>query len=123
MLEKFRAGEPCDVVILTDRQIAELVGEGRALGETVTDLGTVATSIAVRAEESAPDLSDGNALRRALIAADAIYFPDPSKATAGIHFAKVIDELGIRSDVEARLRIFPNGSTAMREMAAAPGHP
>ena len=60
-------------------------------------------------------------LRAALIAADAIHFPDPGKATAGIHFDKVVDRLGIRSDVQARLRTFPNGASAMRALADAGG--
>ena len=58
-------------------------------------------------------------MRTALRAADAIYFPDPKLATAGIHFAKVLDRLGIRSELEPRLRPFPNGATAMRALAAA----
>jgi molybdate transport system substrate-binding protein len=92
------------------------------LAETCADLGAVATSIAVK-EGRTVDVSHEAALREALRTADAIYFPDPAKATAGIHFAKVIDLLGIRDEVAAKLRIFPNGSTAMREMAGAGGHP
>ena len=62
---------------------------------------------------------DGEALRAALLAADAIYFPDPQQATAGIHFAKVLDQLGIGEEVAARLQPFPNGATAMRALAAS----
>jgi molybdate transport system substrate-binding protein len=123
MLEKFGAGEPCDVVILTHAQIADLVAEGKALGSTATDLGSVATSLAVRDGAPIPDVSGERALRECLLAADAIYFPDPSKATAGIHFAKVLDQLGIAARVAARVRTFPNGATAMRAMADAPGNP
>lgn len=122
MLEKVLAGEPCDVVILTDVQIAELAAQGRVRAETCADLGAVATCIAVK-EGRDVDVSNEPALREALRTADAIYFPDPAKATAGIHFAKVIDLLGIHDEVAKKLRIFPNGSTAMREMAAARGHP
>ena len=122
MLEKFLGGEPADVVILTDVQIADLASRARVAPETCADLGLVATSIAVKEGRSA-DVSGEAALREALRSADAIYFPDPAKATAGIHFAKVIDLLGIRGEVAAKLRIFPNGSTAMREMAAAGGNP
>ncbi|HSN21515.1 MAG TPA: GNAT family N-acetyltransferase [Usitatibacter sp.] len=123
MLEKLRAGEPCDIVILTHAQIAMLTAQGAVVPGTAADLGAVATSIAVRAADAAPAVGDEAALRAALLAADAIYFPDPAKATAGIHFAKVLDGLGIRAAVEARIRNFPNGATSMREMAAAQGHP
>ena len=42
---------------------------------------------------------------------------DPAKATAGIHFMKVLRSLGIEHDLAPRLRAFPNGATAMGEMA------
>jgi len=35
----------------------------------------------------------------------------------------VIDEFGVRAQVEARLKTFPNGATAMAAMAKAGGHP
>ena len=123
MLEKFLAGEPCDVVILTDAQIAKLAVEGRVDAGTCADLGSVVTSIAVRVGDNVPQVNDEKSLRSALLAASAIYFPDPTKATAGIHFAAVIDRLGIRDKVAARVRTFPNGATAMRAMAEDNAHP
>jgi molybdate transport system substrate-binding protein len=123
ILERFDAGEACDVVILTRRQIDALAAQGRVVAGSPADLGTVATAIAVRAGQPLPDVSSGDALRNALLAADALYFPDPARATAGIHFAKVLDTLGIRAAVESRLRTFPNGATAMRELAASRGRP
>ena len=53
-----------------------------------------APAIAVRAGDPAPPVGDAAELRAALLAADAIYFPDPKLATAGIHFAKVLDGWG-----------------------------
>jgi len=123
MLEKFRAGEPCDVVILTRAQIDALGAEGRVIHDSAKDLGTVPTSIAVREDAPIPDVSNEAGLRAALLAADEIYFPDPSKATAGIHFAGVLDRLGIRLEVASRIRNFPNGATSMRAMAQSQGHP
>jgi molybdate transport system substrate-binding protein len=123
MLEKLDAGEAADVVILTRAQIDALAKQRRVLADTVGDLGTVATSIAVLATDAAPDVSGEDCLRAALLAADAIYFPDPARATAGIHFAKVLQGLGIAASVASKVRNFPNGATSMREMAAAPGHP
>lgn len=123
MIDRFRGGEPCDVVILTRRQIDELAREGAVVRGSARDLGRVPTAVAVRSADARPDVSSGNALRAVLLAADAIYFPDPAKATAGIHFQGVLDKLGIAVQVAARVRTFPNGATSMREMAAAPGHP
>jgi molybdate transport system substrate-binding protein len=123
MLEKFNAGEACDVVILTGVQIAALSARGAVVGGSVADLGAAPTAIAVRAGAALPEISGKASLRAALLASDAIYFPDPTKATAGIHFAKVLDRLGIAAGVAARIRTFPNGATAMRSMGEASGHP
>ena len=119
--ERFLGGAPADLVILTAPQIAELVREGHLVAGTAANLGVVRTGVAVRAGDPLPDITDGRALRASLLAADAIYFPDPERATAGIHFARVLDALEIRSDVGERLRPFPNGATAMRELAQAAG--
>lgn len=121
MKEKFLGGAPCDIIILTQAQIAELATQRLVLPDSCANLGTVLTSIAVRAGDNFPDVSDEGALRAALLAADEIYFPDAQKATAGIHFAKVLDALGIYSEVAARTRTYPNGATAMRELARASG--
>lgn len=123
MLEKYRAGEPCDVVILSHAQITGLAAEGAVDPHACADLGSVPTSIAARAADAAPEVGHEAALRAALLAADAIYFPDPTKSTAGIHFAKVLDRLGIADAVRARQRTFPNGATAMRALAGAQGRP
>jgi len=58
MLEKFRAGEPCDVLILTHAQVVALTGSADVLPGTAADLGMVPTSIAVRAGDPAPDVGD-----------------------------------------------------------------
>jgi len=119
--ERFLGGAPADLLILTAPQIAELVREGHLVAGTAANLGVVRTGVAVRAGDPLPDIADGRALRASLLAADAIYFPDPERATAGIHFARVLDALEIRGDVGERLRPFPNGATATRELAQAAG--
>jgi molybdate transport system substrate-binding protein len=123
MREKYLEGEPCDIVILTRKLIDELASQERVLAQGVVDLGSVPTAIAVRASDPAPDVSDAGSLRAALLDADAIYFPDPAKATAGIHFRHVLERLSIHDQVRGRIRNFPNGATSMRAMAEASGHP
>ena len=118
---KLKEGAAADLIILTRPMLDQLVAEGRVVAGTVADLGRVHTGVAVRVSDPSPAVADAEALREALLAAQGIYFPDPLLATAGIHFARVIDVLGIRADVASRLRTFPNGATAMRELAAATG--
>ena len=121
MKELLLAGEPCDLLIVTAGMIDSLVAEGRLRGETRAALGRVRTGIAVQRGAPHPDLSTPEALKAALQAASAIYFPDAERSTAGIHFARVMQELGIREALQPRFRTYPAGAIAMREMAAAPG--
>lgn len=123
ILEKFLAGGACDVVILTHAQVAGLTAARKVDPGYCADLGVVRTAIAVPVGSARPDVSTPETLREALLAADAIHFPDPSKATAGIHFARVLASLGIAETVAPRLRTHPNGMTAMRALGEAPGNP
>ena len=82
-------------------------------------LGLVETAIAVRARDSKVTVSNADDLRKALLASDEIYVPDTRASTAGIHVAKVLAQLGIADEVASRLKIYPNGATAMRELASS----
>jgi molybdate transport system substrate-binding protein len=121
MRDKLLAGAPADMLILTASLIAELTQAGRIVAGSAADLGAVATGVAVRVGDPAPAIGDADALRAALRAADGIYFPDPKLATAGIHFAKVLERLGIADELADRLRVFPNGAAAMRALADVKG--
>jgi molybdate transport system substrate-binding protein len=117
MRDKLLAGEPADVMILSRALIDELARSGHVVASSVTNIAKVATAIAVRRGDPLPDVLTADGLRAALAGADAIHFPDPAQATAGIHFAQVIRKLGLWDDVAARLRLAPNGATAMHALA------
>ena len=118
MRQKLFDGEPCDVIILSATLVAGLFADGQVLPRSVVALGRVRTGVAVRAGESLPDVSDSAALKACLLQASALYAPDPEKATAGVHFVRVLEALGIRAEVESRLNFHPNGAAAMGAMAA-----
>ena len=119
MKARLLAGEPADLMILSRALIDGLARDGHVAGASAKDIGVVQTAIAVRGGDPLPPVGDAARLRAALLAADAIHFPDPEQATAGIHFAKVLRELGIWDDVAGRLKTAPNGATAMRALAAS----
>ena len=111
------AGEACDVMIVTAQMASALQSDGWLVKGTEAALGRVRTGIAVRAGDALPAIDTREALKASLLAASAIYFPDAQRSTAGIHFASVLGQLGIADLVQARLRTFPNGATAMRALA------
>lgn len=118
MRDRVLAGERPDAVILTRAILDELAAGGRVDPTSVRDVGRVSTATATREGAPAPDVSTADALRAALLAADAIYAPDTVRSTAGVHFAGVLDRLGVREAAAPKLREHPNGQTAMAAMAA-----
>lgn len=119
MREALLGGAPCDVVVLTQALVAALGVEGEVATDTISTLGEVATGVAVRADDAAADIHDASALRAALSRATSIHFPDPAKATAGIHFAKVLHSLDLDEVLATRLRPHANGAAAMTALAGA----
>jgi molybdate transport system substrate-binding protein len=119
MKEKLIAGDPCDVLILSDALVRGLAAEGRVDAATVRPIGGVKTGVALKKGRPAVAIRNLDDLKALLGSAPAIYFPDPVKATAGIHFLKVLQALGLAGDA-SRLRTFPNGATAMAALAQAP---
>ena len=118
MADKLRKGTPADIVILTAALVAKLAEE-KLVTTSIADVGLVETALAVRTGDPQAAVRDAADLREALLASDAIFVPDTKASTAGIHVANVLQRLGIADEVAARLRIFPNGATAMRELAAS----
>lgn len=121
MRDKLLAGEPCDVLILTQALIEELTIAGRVQPGSARALGVVRTGVAVKAGEAPPKVDSPEALKATLLAAQGIYFPDPVRATAGIHFMGVLKRLGLDQQLAPVLRPYPNGMAAMQAMAAASG--
>jgi molybdate transport system substrate-binding protein len=119
MRDQLVQGAPCDLIILTRELIDALVASGHVVAGSARSLGLVRTGVAVRTGEPMPAIQTRAQLAAAFAQAKGIYFPDAQKATAGIHFMRVLKALGLDERMAPAFRQFPNGATAMREMAAS----
>jgi molybdate transport system substrate-binding protein len=103
LLKRVKNGESADIVIMPRQGIARLVKQGSARAEDVVVIAESKIGVAVRQGASKPDISSPEALKRALLTAKTITYPDPAHgAASGIHFAKVLDSLGIASEVKGK---------------------
>ena len=106
-------GEPgavADVVILSNAAISQLRSAARLTQGSAQDIGVVSVSLAVPQGAPVPNISSPEALKRALLAAPSIAYADPARgATAGTHFAKVLDTLGLSQTLQARITVLPFG--------------
>ena len=111
VVKRAQGGEAADVVIAARRGIDDLVKNSKAAAENVTALASAGISVAVRKGAPKPDISSPDALKRTLLAAKSISYVDPASGGAsGIHFAKVLDRLGIANEMKSKT-VFPNPKT------------
>lgn len=116
MRDKLLGGAPCDLLILTQALVDELGRQGHADAASARPLGQVKTGVALKERHAPVSVQTPQQLQALLAAAPEIYFPDPVKATAGIHFMKVLQALGLAEDT-SRHRTYPNGAAAMAALA------
>jgi molybdate transport system substrate-binding protein len=107
-VKRLQAGETADLLILNRAGIDTMTRDGRVLPGSEVTLASSPASIAVKAGAPRPDISTVEALKRSLLAARAISYSNPAAGGAsGIHFAKVIEQLGIADAVNAKNRFPP----------------
>ena len=110
MLEK---GDAVDVVMLPADALAEAEARGSLQAGTRVDLAAVAIGVAMKKGIAPPDISTPDALKRALLAAKAVAYSDPARATSGKHFDTVVlPALGIADEVRAKAKLQTEGSSA-----------
>src|SRR5881409_2363257 len=116
--QKLTAGEPVDVVIMSDAAIDETARQGAVVPGTRTDIARTGMGVAVREGAPKPDISTPEALKRALLAAKSLVYVDPGQgATSGIHFAGVLERLGIADALRGR----PGSCPAATRQSSWPG--
>ncbi len=109
MMKKLEGGLATDVVVLAKERMDEAVRANYVPRETVTPVGTVAMGVAVHTDAKAPDISTPEKFKAALLAAKSIVYIDPKTGTSGKHFAKVLDTLGIRAEIDAKATLGTGG--------------
>jgi len=112
LLERLRNGEAADVVILTREGLDGLKANGSVVAESGVDLARSFVGLAVKAGADHPDIATEPALRATLLGARAVAYS--GLGASGIFFARLIERMGIASEINARARIIPQGFTAER---------
>ncbi|MDB5858066.1 MAG: transporter periplasmic substrate-binding protein [Ramlibacter sp.] len=112
-------GAVADLVVLSDAALQQLRAADRLQPRAAVPIGRVLVSLAAPAGQPLPDISDAARLRAALQAAPSIAFADPARgATAGTHFAKVLDALALRAEMEPKMTVLPFGVDVITAVAA-----
>lgn len=107
---RIRGGELTDGAIIPRAAFSPLVNEGKITSGSATRVAHSLLAVAVRAGAPKPDISTVEALKRTLLAAKSITYPDPTEGGAiGIQAASVIDRLGLTDQLKSKTTLTPAG--------------
>jgi molybdate transport system substrate-binding protein len=108
IVKRIQDGDAAGVVITVQQGIDTLVKNGKTSADSVTALARAGIFVAVRNGQPKPDISSADALKHTLLAAKSISYVDAASGGAsGVHFAKVLDRLGIASEMQSKT-VFPD---------------
>jgi molybdate transport system substrate-binding protein len=101
LMRRVKDGETCDLVIMQASSIDELIKLGRLAGGSRIDLAKSGVGVAVRAGTSRPDISSGEAVKRALLAAKSVAY---STGPSGVYLLQLFERLGIAAEIKSKGR-------------------
>ena len=113
LTQRIEAGEPADVAILTRANIDALHRDGKiAPGSDIT-LAQSTISVAIKSGAHKPDISTPEALKETLLKAKSIAYSNPASGGAsGVHFAKLLEGMGIAEEMKGKTKYPPAGGNA-----------
>ena len=95
-----------------------VVASGHVVKNSEIPLATVAVGLAVKAGAPKPDISTPEAVKKTLLAARAIAYPNAATgAAAGASFNQTLARLGIAEEMKPKIRISQGGRGAMEMLA------
>ena len=101
---RLQAGEKADIILLASQGMDALEKENRIVSGTRVDLGRAVMAVVIRANAPARDLRTAAAFKRALLSARAVALTDPAGGgTAGVHMARVMEQMGITDQMRPKL--------------------
>jgi molybdate transport system substrate-binding protein len=113
LLKRTKAGESFDVVVMTPEGVDQLIGEGKVIAGSRTNLARVGVGVMVKTGANKPDISTVDAFKKAVLEAKSISFIDPaSGGSSGIYIEKLLERLGIADQVRPKEKLKQGGYVA-----------
>ena len=114
MMNRLKGGETVDLVIMAAGAIDELIKLGKIAAGSRVDLAKSGVGVAVRAGAPRPDISSGEALKRAVLAAKSIVY---SHGPSGVYIAGLFQRMGIAEELKSKIKLVqgePAGAVVAR---------
>jgi molybdate transport system substrate-binding protein len=115
--ERVAKGEAFDVPIVQP-PLEPVTASGHVVAKSETPLAIVEVGVAVRTGAPKPDISTADAVKRLLLAAKGVAYPNAaSGAAAGVSFNETLQKLGIAEAMKPKIKIAQGGRGAMELLA------
>jgi len=107
-------------VVGTKQQIVRGdIASGNVVPSSGIPLANVSIGVAVRKGAPKPDISNADAVKRMLLAAKSIAYPDPSNGdAAGVSVNEPLKKLGILDQLQPKVKLAQGGARAMALVAS-----
>ncbi len=113
LVERLKAGERADLLLVAGRALDDLARCGLVEAGSITDIAATEVGIGVREGTGALDLSSAGRLKDLLLSAGPVAYPDPAGGGAsGVHFASVLERLGIAEEINRHAILVKAGGSA-----------
>jgi len=115
--KRVESGDTFDVLIAPPAVVDAVVQAGLASAGGPS-VGRVGLGVAVRDGSPIPDMASSDALKRAVLEADAIVF---NRASTGVYFEGLLRKLDVWTAVEAKTTRYPDGASVMEHVRNGKG--
>ena len=107
-----------DVVIATPAALDEFAKAGK-IGKERAAIGRIGMGVAVRNGAAVPDIANGDAFKRSLLAVDGLVF---SRGSSGIYFEGLLKKMGISDQIQGKVTRFDDAASAFEHMLKSKGN-
>jgi len=116
--KRLASGETADVFIAPPNVIDEAIKSAKAAPASRTMIARVGIGAAVRKGAKPPNLQTLDALRQALLAADAVVY---NEGSSGLYLEKLFGQIGVSDRLKAKTVRYPNGGQVVQHILDAKG--
>lgn len=115
--KRIGGGEHADVIVAPPLAMDGLANQGKIDAGSRGFIGRSRMGVVVHADAPATELADVASLTRLLSGATAVVH---NQASSGIYAGKLIEKLGLATELGDRIRVVPSGSAVMQTVADLP---
>ena len=117
--KRLAAGETPDVLIAQAATVDQLIKDGRALAATRTPVGRIGVGVGIGRGGRRPDISTVDALKAALLQADAVVY---SRGASGLLVEQLLRTIGVAEQISSKVVQLPTGDDVMQRLGMTKGN-